>query len=140
MTLSNKYFAHKWIPNGDIWRHFCAGFYLCSLIAIVAILHLYTLIFFISKSQTFFRKTSLIFSNKTKNAHSFFSSSVLFFIFLLQFHLSFDDLFFVFLRLLNQKFHSLNIHFYSTCKKFDTRIRLDQFLLSNLNLHFLISF
>ena len=94
---------------------------------------------FLSKSQTFFRKTSLFFLTKQKTL-TLFSSSVLFFIFLLQFHLSFDDLFFVFLRLLNQKFHSLNIHFYSTCKKSDTRIQLDQYLLNNPIHHSLISF
>lgn len=127
MTLSKQYFAQKWLPNGYIWRHFCAGFLLCSLIAIVAILHLHNLIFFISKSQTFFRKTSLIFSNKTKRS-LFFSSSVLFFIFLLQFHLSFFDSLLVFLHPLNHKVHSLNIHFYSTCKKSDIHILLDQFL------------
>ena len=128
MTLSNQYFAQKWLPNGYIRRHFCVGFLLCSLIAIVAILHLYTLIFFISKSQTFFRKTSLIFSNKTKNAHSFFRVAFCFFIFLLQFHLSFFDSLLVFLHPLNQKFRLPNILFDSTCKKSDIHILLDQFL------------
>ncbi|MFH0269235.1 hypothetical protein CG823_09705, partial [Staphylococcus epidermidis] len=31
LTLANQYFAQKWLPNGDIWSYFCAGFLLCSL-------------------------------------------------------------------------------------------------------------